>query len=217
MPDDCSICLEPLSQPIAKMINCGHEFHDKCFLEHCRSNVNATCPLCRAVIATDCRNILQDINVHQPVIVDRDLYIHDRNIPLATNPWGRARGVRQLSLMNNNQLLRLSRTNLLTDPETIVFRQAVQLAGGGQNNLEAVERSRSERTRLQSLSYTELRRLTADRFHRGNMRMVTTYRLPATINEHRGTMIDSLSPEVVRSVRGPYFDDIRNALRQMGY
>jgi len=47
--NDCSICLEPLTQNVATALPCGHRFHKDC-IRRSLTSTGGRCPECRAVI-----------------------------------------------------------------------------------------------------------------------------------------------------------------------
>ena len=50
----CSICLDDIHNGLPVVpTKCGHNFHEKCLVEHCY--INKTCPLCRCLLY-DCNN-----------------------------------------------------------------------------------------------------------------------------------------------------------------
>jgi hypothetical protein len=50
MDDDCPICLEPLYNNETVTLDCGHLFHQSCFVTWCMNKDPCLCPLCRSII-----------------------------------------------------------------------------------------------------------------------------------------------------------------------
>ena len=48
--NDCSICLNKLSENDPVMTTCGHVFHNKCIIKNITEYNNNKCPLCRTEI-----------------------------------------------------------------------------------------------------------------------------------------------------------------------
>lgn len=50
-PNECPICLEPLTKKNLAILDCGHKFHFRCILKDVtKDRSNKLCPICRAPV-----------------------------------------------------------------------------------------------------------------------------------------------------------------------
>lgn len=72
---DCPVCMEPITDNIAKL-KCNHNLCIDCFSSHCR--LNNTCPMCRGVFATKVKK--QEHMVDETLECIVDSYLSDNYV-----------------------------------------------------------------------------------------------------------------------------------------